>query len=183
MPWSGEVEADLCLDCRAEPTELDWCEAWGHYRGSLEVLLAAFKFERHHFLDRHLARLLEQLLNERGDTSFDAIVPVPMHAAKLRRRGYNQAKLLARPLSRWLGLSMRTDLLAKIADREPQSTLARRDRAANVRGAFQASPSAGELSLLLVDDITTTGETLRACARALRQAGAARVCAVTVAKA
>ncbi len=183
MPWSAAGESFRCIACLDDPLPVDWTEAWGHYRGSLERLLHAFKFERHDFLDAPLSELLESAIRTRGDVDFDGVVPVPMHRSKLRRRGYNQAELLGRTLARRLRLRCEPRLLRKSLERSPQSTLPRNERAANVRGAFAASPRAHGRSLLLVDDICTTGETLRACANALLAQKAARVCAVVVAKA
>ncbi|HEX8154404.1 MAG TPA: phosphoribosyltransferase family protein [Thermoanaerobaculia bacterium] len=162
---------------------MEWCEAWGHYRGGLEKVLHAFKFERHDFLDDALASLLEETLHARGDLAFDAIVPVPMHRAKERRRGYNQADLLGRALASRIGIGCEPRLLTKTAERAAQSKLNRRQRAANVRGLFRAADEAKGRAVLLVDDICTTAETLRACAAQLVRAGATRVCAITVAKA
>src|SRR5262249_50082856 len=68
---------DVCLECRIDPLPLDWCEAWGEYRGGLERLLHALKFERHDFLADPLALLLGETLRERGELAFDAIVAVP----------------------------------------------------------------------------------------------------------
>ncbi len=183
MPWSGGTESFRCIACLDDPLPVGWTEAWGHYRGSLERVLHAFKFERHDFLDAPLAELLESVLRDRADLDFDGVVPVPMHHAKLRQRGYNQAELLARALGRRLQIPCDGALLRKTIDRNPQSTLPRRERAANVRGAFAAGPRARGRSLLLVDDICTTGETLRACAHTLLHERAARVCAIVVAKA
>lgn len=173
----------VCLRCTADPLPLDWCEAWGEYRGGLERLLHALKFERHDFLDDALASLMEAVLRDRGDLVFDAIVPVPMQRKRERERGYNQSELLARRLSYRLGAPCDMTILMRRGDRATQSKLPRRDRAANVRGAFGASPRAKGKSILIVDDICTTGETLRACASALRSAGAVKVCAIAVAKA
>jgi ComF family protein len=106
-----------------------------------------------------------------------------MHRAKERKRGYNQAELLARALARRIGAGCDMTLLERSHERATQSTLQKQARAANVRGAFAASPRVEGKSILIVDDICTTGETLRACAAALVRAGAERVCAVTVAKA
>ena len=183
MPWSAGGEGFRCLACLETPLPVAWTEAWGHYRGSLERLLHAFKFERHDFLDDALSELLETVIRARGDLDFDAIVPVPMHRSKLRQRGYNQAELLGRSLARRLRIRCEPSLLRKQLERSPQSTLPRNERAANVRGAFLASPRARERSLLLVDDVCTTAETLRACAGTLISSEAARVCAVVVAKA
>lgn len=184
QPLPGKpVEELLCLGCAADPLPVDWCEAWGEYRGSLEPLLQAMKFKRHDFLDAALAGLLEEALRDRGDLAFDAIAAVPMSPKHERRRGYNQAELLARALSHRLGVPCDMKLLMRRGERATQSTLPKRDRAANVRGAFAASPRTKGKSILIVDDICTTGETLRACAGVLRRAGAARVCAIAVAKA
>jgi ComF family protein len=179
----GQREELLCIECLDDPLPVAWSEAWGHYRGGLQRLLAAFKFRRHEFLDQALASLLESTLRLRGDLDFDLLLPVPMHRRKERRRGYNQAELLARALGDRLVIPCHPSLLTKIEERTSQSTLPRDARKANVRGAFQASPAAAGRSILLIDDICTTGETLRACAAELTRAGVARVCAITVAKA
>jgi ComF family protein len=160
---------------------VDWCEAWGDYRDGLARLLQVLKFERHDFLDDALAGLLDERLRDR---EFDAITAVPMQRKNERRRGYNQAELLARALSRRTGIACDMTLLARRGTRAPQSTLARRaERARNAKGAFGATPGARGKRILIVDDICTTGATMRACADALVEAGAARVCAVTVARA
>ena len=175
--------ATVCIRCLGDPLPLAWCEAWGEYRGSLEKLVGALKFERHDFLDEALAALLEDTLRDRGDLAFDAIAPVPMSRKKERRRGYNQAELLSRALSLRVGVRCDMTLLTRREERATQSTLPKRERAANVRGAFAASSRVKGKSILVVDDICTTAETLRACATALGRAGAARVCAITVARA
>jgi ComF family protein len=173
------VEDALCIDCLVDPLPLDWCEAWGHYLGGLERLLHAFKFERHDFFDAPLAELLEGNLR---DLDFDAIVPVPMSRPRERKRGYNQAELLARALASRIGVRCELLLTAR-GGRKTQSKLTRPQRAANVRGAFTVSARSKGKSVLIVDDVCTTGETLRACAAALRTGGASRVCAIAVAKA
>jgi ComF family protein len=183
QPFAGDVGAARCIDCMTDPLPVGWTEAWGHYRGALERVLHAFKFQRHDWFAEPFADALRDLVAARGDVDFDAVVPVPMSRAKLRRRGYNQAELLARALARRLDLRCDTTLLAKRLERRTQSRLDRAERAANVRGAFTASQRSASKSILLVDDVCTTGETLRACAAALLDAGAARVCAVVVAKA
>lgn len=184
LPRAAGSEDDvLCLECRVDPLPVDWCEAWGLYEGALERVLRALKFRRHDFLDGALAGLLEETLSARQDLEFDALTAVPMRRSRERRRGYNQAELLAAALSPRIGLPCDMTLLQRSVERATQSTLPKRERAANVRGAFVASSRVKGKSILLVDDICTTGETLRACATALRAAGASRVCAIAVAKA
>lgn len=182
MAWDGHPGgAFTCLDCQVDPPDLNWIRSWGHYKLGLEKTMKAFKFQRHDFLARPLSKLLADLIH--AGEAFDVIVPVPMHRTKLRRRGYNQAELLAKALSDRVAIPSRSVLLKKILERQPQSTLNRADRAGNVRGVFQASPEVAGLAVLLVDDIYTTGETIGACAGELLRRKARFVCAVTVARA
>ncbi len=177
LPLPGD--SSLCLDCLGDPLPVDWSVAWGHYRGGLEHVLRALKFRRHDFLAGPLGGLLRERL---PDADFDAVVPVPMHRRKLRRRGYNQAELLARALAKGMAVPCQPRFLSRPEERATQSKLNRLDRRANVRGAFAASPDVAGRRVLLVDDVCTTGETVRACAGELVKKGAARVCAVVVAK-
>ncbi|MBW3672252.1 MAG: ComF family protein [Acidobacteria bacterium] len=183
-PWNVRATSDryTCLACRDRDWQLVWIDSWGHYRDGLEKLLHAFKFGRHDFLARPLGDLLHEVLDKRHDTFFDAIVPVPMHPKKMRRRGYNQAELLASALHRTTGIPVRT-CLRKRVDNETQSRLPKSARADNVRDVFVAGRGLDGERFLLVDDICTTGETLAAAARALSRAGAGSVSALTVARA
>ena len=185
LPMSVEDRQSClsCLPCSKDPLPLDWCDAWGEYRDGLERVLHAFKFQRHDFLDEPLAGFLDETLRIRGDLSFDAVVPIPMHRAHERTRGYNQAELLAIALGRRIAVRCDPALLSKVAARQRQSTLPRAQRGANVRGVFDASARVKGLSVLVVDDICTTGETLRSASSELLDRGAARVCAISVAKA
>jgi ComF family protein len=176
MPAGGEI----CINCLDDPLPVDWCEAWGEYRDGLAKLLQALKFQRHDFLDEALASLLAEVVPDR---EFDAVVGIPMPRTKQRRRGYNQAELLARALGKRIDVRCDMTLLERRGERAPQSTLARKERAVNARGAFGAPAKAEGKSILIVDDICTTAATLRACATALVDSGAARVCAVAVARA
>ncbi len=104
-----------------------------------------------------------------------ALVPVPLHPARLRERGYNQAELLARAVAAALERSLRTDLLRRMRATPPQvASQSRAERARNVRNAFLSAPVDGGV-FVLVDDVMTTGATLEAAAQALLRAGASRV--------
>jgi len=111
----------------------------------------------------------------------DAVAPVPLHAERLRERGYNQAELLAAGLCRQRHLPLRTDLLQREKLTRSQVGLNAAERRANVESAFTASPACRGLRLLLIDDVYTTGATLGACASAALAAGAAEVYALTLA--
>jgi ComF family protein len=174
----------LCGNCAVDPPLCEWIEAWGEYKGGLERLLQAFKFERHDFLGAALGDLLVDAFDRREDMAFDFITAVPLHGRKLRERGYNQSALLGRHLSSATSLPFRSAALRRIAPGKPQSTLPRDERRRNVRRAFAADPKRVEgRSVLLVDDVCTTGATIDACARVLLAAGASRVCALAVARA
>lgn len=182
LPGQAGLPVLRCLDCMRDPLPVAWTEAWGYYRGALERVLHAFKFERHDFFAAPLAELVASALRAHGDFAFDSVVPVPMHRSKLHRRGYNQAELLARAVAQRLRVRCEPALLKKRGDTPAQSKLARAARAANVRHAFVASARAAEKSILVIDDVSTTGETLRVCAQELLRAGATRVCAAVGAK-
>lgn len=114
----------------------------------------------------------------------DVVVPVPLHRARQRERGHNQAELIARPLAKRLGLPLLPALLVRHKPRPEKHRLTRKERWTSVRGAYAAREGANvdKLRVLLLDDVFTTGATLDACSRALRKAGAVGVIGVTVAR-
>jgi ComF family protein len=114
----------------------------------------------------------------------DVILPVPLHARRLRERGYNQASLLARELGKGVGLPVLENALIRVRDTAPQVDLKAKERQENVRGAFHCPDDrwAGK-RVLLIDDVYTTGATLEACSLALKQRGVRIVWALTLARA
>ena len=109
------------------------------------------------------------------------MVPVPLHRRRLRRRGFNQAALVARVVARESGLPLALARLVRVRDTPSQGGLSPAGRMANVAGAFEARSVDGK-RVVLVDDVWTTGATARACARALGVAGALSVRAFTIAR-
>jgi ComF family protein len=150
----------------------------------LQALVLGLKFAGKSHLDQMLGALLAAAIQ--GDpqlTDVDALVPVPLHWRRRLRRGYNQAQLLAQAAANQLPHLHVEPFLIRTRDTVPQATLATTDRLRNLKGAFAARPNAkiAGKHLCLVDDVTTTGTTLRIAARALRRAGAAKVSAVVIA--
>jgi len=112
----------------------------------------------------------------------DLIIPIPLHPRRKRRRGYNQSELLAAPLARVLGLPLTPRGLQRVRHTAPQVGLGPEERHDNVRGAFAATDAVHGRRVLLIDDVLTTGATMRAAAEALLAAGAASVSAYCLAR-
>ncbi len=141
-----------------------------------------FKYQGWRRLAEPLALLVAERLVVEG-LAASCVVAVPLHASRQRQRGYNQAELLARQLRHRLGLSKPPGELIRIRATPPQVGRDRRHRLENVRGAFAwRGPDLVGRSLLVVDDVATTGATLDACAVALRSGGSGSVIGVTVAR-
>lgn len=169
MPVEGE-----CGDCLRHPASLTHVRAIFVYGFPLDRLVPRFKFHRDLAAGRLMANLMVRALASAPRP--DAVVPLPLHAHRLRERGYDQALELARPLAATFALPLRTDLLLRIRATAPQSELDAGQRHRNVASAF-AVPARTALPahVVLVDDVMTTGATLDAAARALLRGGAKRV--------
>lgn len=172
----------LCRLCAAGITAFDAAWSCGHYEGPLRELIHLYKFGRMMPLARYFGRYLARALPR--DQRFDAIVPVPLHWRRRFRRGFDQSVLLARELERRTGIPA-LQALRRTRYTRAQAGLSRRERSANVAQAFSApAPEAVRgRRLLVVDDVFTTGVTANAAAAALKRAGAARVCILTLARA
>lgn len=176
----------LCADCADLPAERVYrffslsyrrqsytieCRASMRYRDSFKQTLHRFKFKN----ETHLAEPLAERMLLAMDKSmeYDVIVPVPISVERFRQRGYNQSELLAAELSKKTKIPM-VKLLEKTADNHPQHKLPSNERERNVRGVYRAEECTG-LRVLLIDDIVTTGATVRECTKTLYRAGAMHV--------
>lgn len=179
--------AGRCAPCLAELTPpICRARAWAAYDGArsprpIAQALASFKYGRVRRLGRRLAAAMAARVPSAPGT---IIVPVPLHAARLRTRGFNQSAVLARHLARALGWPVALRLVLRTRDTPSQTALSAPARAANVAGAFAVRDqrAACGRAFLLVDDVWTSGATARAAASALRRAGACRVDVLTFAR-
>lgn len=168
-----------CARCRRSTRHVDRARAVGLYEGALRAIVHALKYDGR----RSLAVPLATLMRERAGDLLDGVsvaVPVPLHPARRRERGFNQAADLAKHL----GLPV-CPALRRVRATLAQAALPAARRHGNVRGAFAATHAAAQFrggTTLLVDDVSTTGATLEACARALKEEGIREVRALTAAR-
>lgn len=184
LPWNDTaclrcalplaLPAPACGACLRAPPPLAETRAAFVYGFPLDRLLPRLKFHDGLAAGRLLSQLMAQTFARAGRP--DAIVPVPLHRARLRERGYDQTLELARPLAQTLDLPLRPDVLQRCKATVPQSRLDATARRRNLRDAFQAVPVPDmPAHVALFDDVMTTGATLHAAAKALRRAGVRRI--------
>ncbi len=171
-----EASPYYCLDCRTRPFPWSGLGFFGPYQDRLRELILCFKFKGDLGLGRVLGGMLVQAGQYHGGVKADMVVPVPMHESKLKMRGFNQSLELARIFSASTGFQLQHRAMVKKRPTAAQSSLNRKDRMKELKGAFEAHAGVvrGQ-SILLVDDIYTTGSTLEECTRTLIKAGASRV--------
>ncbi len=187
------AERPRCRVCWAPSRDLvcSRCEADDQHDGFTE-LRTPFRFTgdaRRAVLEakfRGVTALLPVLARATGESVEvswrpDVVLPIPLAASRERRRGFNQAALLAEGISEAIGVAVQSDRIRRVRSSEAQASLNAADRATNLLGAFEARDLRG-CRVLLVDDVTTTGATLNEAARTVRAAGAATVFAVAVAR-
>ena len=182
------TRAGTCTRCVAERSSLDRLYSSYMYDSPVGSAIKAFKFDDIRALGPVLAELFNIEAMRRSNA--ELAVPVPLHSSRSRARGYNQSEVLGRLLSRRLGIEFRDDVLVRVRDTTPQTgqpTAAARQQ--SLASVFEVRPSIARspvenitgLRILLVDDVFTTGSTVKSCAAALKSAGAAWVGAVVLA--
>jgi ComF family protein len=186
-PFSGAITQTFsCANCEHRALHFDSAVAAYRSRGLVRKLVHAFKYGRQRHLRHPLGEWLGETMRDprlRG-RSFDLVVPVPLHPARERERGFNQAALLAELLAAQIGVPLQM-ALERIRYTRTQTAYDRAERMENLRDAFRLRKNRNvrDLRVLLIDDVLTTGSTLSECARVLRDAGALAVNAATAARA
>lgn len=180
LPRSGPC---VCGTDRSKSWALDAMRSPFKFDGTIREAIHSLKYKNVRALSGPLAELLADCI-QGEPIKPDVVVPVPLHRKRVRERGYNQSELIVRNLAKLLGVPAATDYMRRDRNTAPQARSASaEERKANVAGAFSCKPGfvTGK-SILIVDDVTTTGATLEACALELKRAGATSVWGLTVAR-
>jgi len=186
-PFQGAITGPFtCANCAHRTIYFDAAVSAYRSRGIVRRIILDFKYGRQLYLRHLVARWLFAALDDDRlrQQRFDVIIPVPLHPARERERGFNQATLLAELASAQMSLQARP-LLERTRYTTTQTAFDRAERMENLHGAFRLRKSADvrKLRVLLIDDVLTTGSTLSECARVLKKAGAISVHAATAARA
>lgn len=185
-PFHSEIITEhLCGDCLTRKRYFSKARSVGYYDGVLRKATHLLKYK----LKNHLALSLGHMMVQHvqycfNDLAYHSIMPVPLHPARLRERGFNQALFLARSVSRTYTIPLDGYTLTRKRWTKPQVGLSERDRKDNVRSAFMIvkRDKVADRNILLVDDVYTSGNTVEECSKTLIQAGANRVDVLTLAR-
>lgn len=143
--------------------------------------ITGLKFQRQIINQTLFAQLITNQLQQYPDLpEYDLIIAVPLHQRRWIKRGYNQAALIAKRLAKTLGTEYRENLVSRVKATSPQTEMSAAKRRNNLQGAFKINHSPSDLSVLLVDDVITTGSTLNELSQQLKLAGASRVDVFTI---
>ena len=181
---TAEPERVACQECMENEWDLAESRSGFAYNEIIRHWILQFKF----FGQEHLSPLLGRLLalsfqNSNWLEKYDTIVPIPLHPSRLRKRGFNQSLLLAHHLRKNLGKispNLHPHWLRRIRATRPQTELPLAERKTNLEDAFSALADVRDKNILLLDDVMTTGSTLNAAARCLKEAGAAKAGALVL---
>lgn len=183
VPFYGQLlDGPLCRACQESPPRFRSARSLVLYRDIGARLVHTLKYEQGTYLQTEISDLLRADSRWRDLLVDSALVPVPLHWRKLRRRGYNQADIIAAAIKEAIPEVIVCDCLQRVRMTPSQTFLTRRQRLNNMRGAFRCARKPPSLdNLVLVDDVLTTGATLNAAAAALHKAGVCEVSAFTLA--
>lgn len=180
---NGDLGTMLESDRSLSDQHLDNFFSFAHYNPPISSAIKKLKYNRDIGIAEILANFLFELYNK-NKMDIDMIIPVPLNKKRIKERGFNQSLLIAIPFSLMISKQINKQALRRSKETQSQVGLNRHERFLNVTDAFTANRSEVEgKNILLLDDVTTTGATLEACAKALKSAGANDIVALTVARA
>lgn len=183
---SPEVDNHPCSSCTLQKRSFHMARALGYYEGALRVAIHQWKYQEKTSLTSFFGETMGERFSQYWDpSSIDLLLPVPLHPERLRERGFNQSLLLVKALSQRTGIPYQKRLLRKVHPTPPLMELRAGERERVIKGSFQVmkKEEIEGKSILLVDDVYTTGATVNECAKILLAAGAARVDVFTLAHA
>lgn len=181
----GQITYDkgICKRCSTSQPHFTATRSWAEFSGPIRNALHDIKYRKNIGLGSSLSINLAGLLKQ-NNWEIDLVTPVPLGKEREKQRGYNQAALIARPLASYLQLPYNPRILRRIRETISQVDLTLVERQNNVMDAFQANrQNIQGKRILIIDDVTTSGSTLNACSKALRENGAKAVYGLTVARA
>ena len=172
-----DTEKEYCRDCECKKRYFQQGRGLYIHEKKAAAAVYRFKFQNQRNFAEIFARELAQHYKEQlKNWGVEVLIPIPLHRKKQRKRGYNQAELLARALSKRTGIPVETEALLRVRNTVPQKNLHPRMREQNLRGAFGVSKDWKPVkSVLLLDDIYTTGNTINKAAEMLKRAGVGKV--------
>jgi ComF family protein len=171
---------EVCGHCLTHPPLFTGTTAAFGYAFPLDKLIQAMKYGEQLALARAFAKKLAQRIDKNALP--DYVIPMPLHPAKLRKRGFNQSLLIASTIARELNLKLLPNSCQRVRDTPPQSALPWKERNQNVRNAFQCDADLTGKRIAMVDDVLTSGASLNALAAALQKRGASEISAWVVAR-
>ncbi len=175
--------ANYCVHCKDNVRYFTAARAPFHYKKPITIAITNMKYENAKYLFKPLAAHMAKCFFE-NNFKVDFIVPVPLFLKKEKQRGYNQAMELAKELSKFIGIPVRNDFLARVKNTPTQTELTYNERQKNLKDSFKAlnNKEFKNHNLLLIDDVLTTGATINNCSKILKNSGAKNVYALTLAR-
>jgi len=177
-PLISDVSA-ICGECLAHEPAFSCARSFGLYEGVLKRAISLLKF----YGIKRLSRPLSDVLLNMNIPRADVVIPVPLHEKRLRKREFNQSALIAKYLAAGMGIRVMLNGLVKVRDTMPQVGLSSQERKKNIKGAFSVENNSliTDKEIVLVDDVVTTGATVRECSKVLKKAGARNIYVITIA--
>lgn len=174
-------EDEFCTDCEGRETSYEYGFGLWVYNSAMQASISRFKYHgRREYGECYAQELYRCFGAWIKETGAGALIPVPIHRNRYRKRGYNQAELIAKGLGKLAGIPVRENFLLRCRDTTPQKELTDRERQKNLQDAFHVNNFPEELNhipecVIIIDDIYTTGGTLEACSKVIKEAGVQRI--------